>query len=185
MLIVGLGNPGIEYENTRHNIGFMFIDDLTKSLDLDFKYNKNCQALMATKMINNEKHYFIKPLTYMNNSGISVKKVINYYHLEVSSILVIHDDMDLPLGKIRIRPNGSSGGHKGMASIIEQLGTNEINRIRLGISHASDVNVIDYVLTKFTPKEMDILNPILSLAPDICQDYITNGISYIMNHYNG
>ena len=184
MIIVGLGNPGKEYENTRHNIGFMFLDALSKAFNLDFKIDKKANTLVATMVLKEKKHYFLKPLTYMNLSGNAVYSFINYYHLEKEEIIVIHDDMDLPTGKVRIRFRGSSGGHNGIKSIINCLKTEEFNRIRIGIGHEDKNNVIDFVLSKFSKEELDLLEGVLQQAPKMILDYIENGINYIMNNYN-
>lgn len=184
MIIVGLGNPGKEYENTRHNIGFMFLDTLIKPFNLQFKIDKKANALVATTVIKGEKHYFLKPLTYMNLSGNAVASFVNYYHLEKEEILVIHDDMDLPTGKIRIRFRGSSGGHNGIKSLINCLHTEEFNRIRIGIGHEDKNNVIDFVLSKFNQQELELLDEVLQKAPKIILDYLEKGINYIMNNYN-
>lgn len=184
MIIVGLGNPGKEYQNTRHNVGFMFLDSLIEPFKLQFKIDKKANTLVATSIIKGEKHYFLKPLTYMNASGNAVAAFIKYYHLEKEKVIVIHDDMDLPTGKMRIRFKGSSGGHNGIKSIISCLHTEEFDRIRIGIGHEDKNNVIDFVLSNFSAEERKILEEVFVQAPNIIIDYVTHGINYIMNHYN-
>ena len=119
MIIVGLGNPGKEYANTPHNVGFMAVDEIAKNNNIEFKLSKKHNAMIGEGIISGEKSYLIKPLTYMNLSGNAVRSFVEYYNIDVESILIIYDDMDLPLGHLRIRKSGTSGGHKGMKSIIE------------------------------------------------------------------
>ena len=158
MIIVGLGNPGIKYEKTRHNVGFMFVDVVAKANSATFKLDKNLEAMVAEIYIKNEKHILVKPITYMNNSGNAVYKVLNYYKkenkIDVNDLIVIYDDMDLPLGSLRIRKNGSSGGHNGMKSIISCINSTEFKRIRIGIGRPEN-NQIDHVLGKFSKNEIN------------------------------
>lgn len=186
MIIVGLGNPGAEYSSTHHNIGFMALDKVAAFYGATFKKSTRFNGEVANVRVNDKKVYLLKPLTYMNNSGESVGKLSRHYKIDSKDILVIHDDMDLPLGKIRIRKNGSSGGHNGIKSIIAHLGSEEFNRIRFGIDHASGSHddVIDYVLAPFTKREHETIDPILENFPTIIDDYIKNGIDYCMNHHN-
>ncbi len=185
MIIVGLGNIGKEYENTHHNIGFMVLDEVAKANNLTFKLEKKHQAMIAEYIYNGEKHLFVKPTTYMNNSGIAVKSVLDYYKKTNKEILIVYDDLDLPLATIRIRQNGSAGGHNGIKSIIAHLGTQEFSRVRIGIKKEKEMDTINYVLSKFSKKELGTLNPTLSLMPRMIDDYLKNGTNYIMNHYNG
>lgn len=186
MVIVGLGNPGKEYEKTPHNVGFMMVDEIAKSNNINFLLEKKHEALIGTGMINGEKCHLIKPLTYMNLSGKSVRSFVEYYKIPLEDIIVIYDDMDLPLGKLRIRKNGSSGGHKGMKSIIENLGTQEIARIRVGIDKPKEnMEVVDFVLHQLSKKEMEILNETIIKAPSMIDVTIKDGINSMMNIYNG
>lgn len=179
-LIVGLGNPGKEYQNTRHNIGFMTLDNYLAGLD----WKENSYAYYIN--IKNEKKnvLFIKPKTYMNLSGNAVSYFVNYYKINKNDILIIQDDLDLELGKIKLKYNSSSGGHNGIKSIIENLHTQEFLRLKLGISKP-DGNIINYVLDKFSKTELDILNNNKIIINDIIDDFI-NGTSYdkLMNKYN-
>lgn len=188
MLIVGLGNPTEQYANTHHNVGFMALDKIQERYNLKFKKSIKYNALISTFTINNQEIVLMKPLTYMNLSGQSVSKYVKSKHVDLKDILVIYDDMDLPLGKLRIRKNGSSGGHNGIKSIIAELGgTQEFSRVRIGIDKPIDASgnqIIDYVLKKFTKTELDILNPLLDVIPDLVNDLSLSGIDYIMNHYN-
>ncbi|MFH1088379.1 MAG: aminoacyl-tRNA hydrolase [Patescibacteria group bacterium] len=150
-LIVGLGNPGSKYARTRHNIGFMVIDELAKKLDLKFIANKSYIGDWAK----NESVELIKPQTFMNNSGSSVSKIVQKHNLLPQDILIIMDDIDIELGKLRYRTEGSSGGHKGMQSIIDALGTNEFARLKIGIGRPPfGVEPDEYVTQKFTPEQL-------------------------------
>lgn len=188
MLIIGLGNPGKTYEQTHHNVGFMFIDYVAEKLKITFKEEKKFKCYLGEFNLNGQKHYLMKPLTYMNLSGEAVSSFVNYYKIPSEELFVIYDDMDLPLNTRRIRKTGSAGGHNGMKSIINFLGTTNILRLRIGIGRNIKKNtneeVIDYVLSKFTKKELDILCETLSLAPEIVIDLINKGADYIMNNYN-
>lgn len=184
-LIVGLGNPGLKYKKTRHNVGFMFVDSLVKTLKGKFSLNKPMKSMMYEATIGGEKVIIIEPQTYMNLSGEAVKLVKNYYNIDGSDILVIYDDLDLPVGKIRIRKNGSSGGHKGMKSIIELLNTSEIKRVRIGISGCDKDEVIDYVLGKFTKDEAIDISIATDKAYEIIEAFIKETFDNFMSRYNG
>ena len=179
-MIVGLGNPGSEYTGTRHNVGFMILD----SFELQFTNEKKFNALICVKNINNEKVIFVKPQTFMNNSGFSVFKVANYYNIGSEDILVIHDDMDLELGTFKIKSHGSSGGHNGIKSIIESLKTDEFCRLKVGIDHPSE-NTIDYVLGKFSKQEFNKLSQNYILYKEIVENFLIYDSNYLMNRYNG
>ena len=150
-LIVGLGNPGREYEKTRHNIGFNVLDLLADKYNITFSENKKFNALEASFNLIGEKVILVKPLTFMNLSGDSVIKYINYYDIDVNDLLVIHDDLDMELGKIRIVFDSSSGGHNGIKSIINNLNSKKFTRLKIGISHNKNIDTKDYVLGKFKP----------------------------------
>jgi len=180
-LIIGLGNPGKEYENTRHNIGFMIIDNYLKNSTWQNKFN----SLYTTEVINNEKVIFIKPQTYMNLSGNSVIEFVNFYKIDSKDILVIQDDLDLPFGKIRIKINSSAGGHNGIKSIIDRLGTNTFARLKIGISHNTNGDSKDYVLGKFSNEELKTINALYSMTKSIIEDFIKDDIKKVMNDYNG
>ena len=132
-LIVGLGNPGRRYQYTRHNLGFMFVDEIARAFNLKFSKDRNLKSLITSFHLADERIIIIKPQTYMNLSGNAVRIVADYYRIDYEDIIVVYDDLDLPEGKIRIRKSGTSGGHKGMANIIEMLRTDSIKRIRIGI----------------------------------------------------
>lgn len=158
-LIVGLGNPGKEYENTRHNIGWLFLDYLAYIYNVNISKSSN-DALIAEAKIDNEKIIFAKPLTYMNLSGNAVSKLKKWYRLEDKDIIIIFDDIDIPFGTVRYRNKGSGGTHNGMKNIVQMLATQEISRIRIGLGglkHEKQ-NMVDFVLQKFKKDEMEKLN---------------------------
>lgn len=183
-LIVGLGNPGKTYKLTRHNIGFMFIDELAREYKLNFTLNKQLKSEIATTTIFEEKIIIIKPQTYMNLSGEAVLAVMNYYKINPEDIIIIYDDLDLPTGKIRIRKEGSSGGHKGMKNIIELIKTQELKRIRIGIMNNSNIETIDYVLGKFTEAEQALINLSLSKVTNMIKSFIVDSFDDFMNKFN-
>lgn len=147
-LIVGLGNIGKEYDETRHNAGFMTIDHFAEKHGFEFNKQK-FDALIADGGVNGEKVILAKPTTYMNESGRSVRQIVDFYKLDPEDVLVVHDDMDLPTGRLRLRQKGSAGGHNGIKSIIAHLGTEKFKRLRIGIDHPEKQKVVDWVLTRF------------------------------------
>ena len=177
-LIIGLGNPGKEYETTRHNIGFMVIDRFLGNV----KYKEKFNGLYYEKDMG-EKIIFLKPQTFMNNSGNCVKKFVDYYKVASDNILVIHDDLDLEMGKIKYKFNSSSGGHNGIKSIINMIGTQEFLRLKIGISSICKDQVIDYVLGKFNKKELENIE--FDKIIGSINDYIDSDYTYVMNKYNG
>ena len=181
-LIVGLGNIGLKYKQTRHNVGFMFIDQIAKDLNINLKLDKNFKGLYCKTKIGNTDVIFLKPATYMNLSGESVILVKKYFNIDDEDILIIHDDMDLPIGKVRIRANGSSAGQKGMNNIIENLKTSEIKRIRIGIDKGEDS--INHVLGKFTKDEKESVDKVIAIATLMIEDYLNMTFSNFMNKYN-
>ena len=182
-LVVGLGNKGREYENTRHNMGFMLVDRYLQYKNIADKFKEKFNAIYIETTINNEKVIFIKPMTYMNNSGIAVRAFIDFYKLNSEDILVISDDLDLDLGKFRLRRNGSSGGHNGLKSIISHLGTDNFKRLRIGISNDKD-DVINYVLSKFSKKELNEIDTMFDTLVDVLDDYFVMDFTSLMSKYN-
>ncbi len=179
-MIVGLGNPGKEYENTRHNIGFMALD--TYLSNVTWKNDKFADTY-KTK-INNKDVLFVKPTTFMNLSGEAVKYYVNFYKIDIADLMVIHDDMDLNLGDIRIKVDSSSGGHNGIKNIIDNLKTKNFLRLKIGISKPQH-DVIDFVLSKFNKNEQMIINESLIKTKDIIDDFINDeNIERLMNKYN-
>ena len=183
-LIVGLGNPGKEYEKTRHNAGFMALDILAHKLDT--KINKiKFKGLLGETNYKGEKLILLKPQTYMNLSGQSVVEVVNFYKIPKNNIIVIYDDMDLPVGRLRIRPEGTSGGQKGMDSIIYQLGTDEFCRIRIGIGRPKGPQKgVGHVLGKFYGEEIEKIGNTLEAVTEAALLIINHGVSEAMNKYN-
>jgi PTH1 family peptidyl-tRNA hydrolase len=183
-LIVGLGNPGKEYAQNRHNAGFMAVDKLAERLGVKFSRMQS-NALVTKATVQNKKLILAKPRTFMNLSGQAVGALAKFYKLEKENILVVYDDVDLPFDSIRLRPEGGSGGHKGMKSIIERLGTQDFARLRIGIDRPKgQMNTPDYVLQDFSKDEIAVLPFILNKAVDAALDFVHNGIEIAMNTYN-
>ncbi|MCJ7583827.1 MAG: aminoacyl-tRNA hydrolase [Anaerolineales bacterium] len=184
-LIVGLGNPGREYRENRHNIGSMLIDRLAVKLNVRFTRLQS-KALVASAVYNERKIILAKPQTFMNLSGQSVQGLVRFYKLPLTNFLIAHDDLDLPPGTIRIRPDGGSAGQKGMESIIERLGTDEFPRLRLGIGRPPGrMEAPDYVLQDFSAGEMTGISEMLNRAVDAALTWVIDGLNSAMNKYNG
>lgn len=179
-LIVGLGNPGREYENTRHNIGFMVLDHFTNE-----QFKEKFNGLYAKTLINGEQVILLKPLSYMNLSGTVVRKFVDYFNIKIEDILVIQDDLDMPFAKIRLRKSGSCGGHNGIRNIIDNLGTQDIKRLKVGIAHNRDIDTKDYVLSKFDKESIEKLNNLFKTTDNLLNDFLTLNFDLLMNRYNG
>ncbi len=182
-LIVGLGNPDKEYENTRHNVGFMVIDRLADFFQVSVSINKFKGQYTKFKY-KGEDIILLKPMTYMNNSGESVIQVMNYFKIDVQDLLVIYDDMDMPTGKLRLRQCGSSGGHNGMKSIIQHVGTQTFQRIRVGIDKHPRMQVVDYVLGHFSKTEQPLINEGIENAVKAVEIFLDKGFVAAMNAFN-
>ncbi|GAB6183497.1 aminoacyl-tRNA hydrolase [Thermodesulfovibrio hydrogeniphilus] len=184
VLIVGLGNPGRKYRNTRHNVGFRVIDELAEKFD--FSFREHDDYLIAEGKIKDKDVILLKPLTYMNLSGRAVNKVANDKILKnlPNSLIVIHDDLDLPVGKIKIKKSGSSGGHKGVQSIINSIGNHNFIRIRIGIDKPSDGDISDYVLSPFSKEEKPLIEEKVLQATDAIVTILDEGVEKAMNIYN-
>jgi peptidyl-tRNA hydrolase, PTH1 family len=182
-LIVGLGNPGAKYDRTRHNIGFDLIDQVAKRWQISIADQKKFQGMVGEGWVNRQKIVLLKPQTFMNLSGQSVRAVLDWYKLEPTEVLVLYDDLDLPLGKLRIRLSGSAGGHNGMKSIISHLGTNAFPRLRMGIGKTND-ETIAHVLGKFSVAESAIVGEILQIAGDAVDLSVGSGVEKAMNKFN-
>ncbi len=182
--IVGLGNPGKKYEKTRHNVGFMVLDELAKRHD--WKINKSkFNGLYTIETIDQTKVILLKPQTYMNLSGDSIRQLMDFYELEESDILVIYDDLDLITGKIRLRQKGGHGGHNGMRSIIDQLGTKGFNRLRIGVDRpVPKMTVVDHVLGKFDPTQEQLVQDSINKAIDACDAWMSKSFQEVMNDFN-
>jgi PTH1 family peptidyl-tRNA hydrolase len=182
-MIVGLGNPGDEYADTRHNTGFKVIDLLAESLGIDVR-KKKFGARFGMGELAGEKLILLKPWQFMNLSGQAVSTTMGFYKLSVSNLLVVTDDMDLQTGRIRLRSKGSAGGHNGLADVIDKLGTNEFARCRVGIGHGSDEEAVDYVLDKPSETERPLLVGAIDRARDAVLCWIEFGIETAMNKFN-
>lgn len=183
-LIVGLGNPGNDYKNTRHNIGFMVIDKICDKLNIVLDKEKFNGIWIKTKY-KNEEVIFCKPLTYMNNSGECVRKLVDFFNIDLKDIIVIFDDKEINLGKLRLREKGSSGGQNGMKSIINHLNSDQIKRIRCGVGKESKMDAASFVLSKFSKDELDLLEKVVDKASDGALACLENNFSVVMNKYNG
>jgi len=179
-LVVGLGNPGKEYKNTRHNIGFIVLDALLS----DSKWSSKFNGLYTEKNFNGEKIIFLKPQSFMNLSGGVVRKFVEYFDINYEDVLIIQDDLDLDIGKLRIKYDSSAGGHNGIKDIIKNLGTQKLLRLKIGIS-ASLGDTKDYVLSSFSKKEMDELDKNMQKYFSVIEDFVNNDAIYLMNKYNG
>jgi peptidyl-tRNA hydrolase, PTH1 family len=184
-LIIGLGNPGREYRETRHNLGFMLLDRLAVKLNTRFTRLQS-KALVASAIYREQKGILAKPQTFMNLSGQSVQGLVHFYKVPLNQIMVAHDDLDLPPGTIRIRPDGGSAGQKGMESILERFGTDEFPRLRMGIGRPPGrMSGPDYVLQDFSNAEMTVVSEILDRAVEAVLCFVTDGLDTAMNKYNG
>ena len=184
-LIVGLGNPGLAYRHNRHNVGFMVADALADKLEIPLKRVK-FKAQIGNGKLEDIPIIIAKPLTFMNNSGEAVAPLVHYFKVPLERLLVIHDDMDLPLGTLRMRPSGGSAGHNGMLSIFDKLGTNAIPRLRVGIGRPPGrMDPADYVLQDFPKSEEELLSMVIAQACEAALAFITNGLEKAMNTYNG
>lgn len=181
-LIVGLGNKGNEYNNTRHNVGFMVIDNYINKNNLTLK--SKLDGLYAETIINGEKVIFLKPQNYINLSGDVISKYIKYFKIDIKDILVIHDDMDLEIGTFKIKYKGGSAGHNGLKNIESNLKTNEYKRIKIGISK-NNIDKVDYVLGKFSSTELSKLNKVIDITYNIIEDFVSLSFENLMNKYNG
>jgi peptidyl-tRNA hydrolase, PTH1 family len=184
-LIVGLGNPGIEYQFTPHNLGFLTIDVLANDIGVEVR-NRNCRALTARAVIEEQQVLLAKPETYMNLSGMAVRELVGKYEADPGKdLIVVYDELDLPLGRIRIRQRGSSAGHNGMESIIGALGTQEFLRVRLGVGPEKKVSDgAKYLLSPFRKAQLKVLDEILDAASDAVRVILKEGPAAAMNRFN-
>ena len=180
-LVIGLGNPGSEYNNTRHNIGFMYLDYLYGDC---FKKNIKFNALEYETIINNEKVIFIKPLSYMNLSGEVVIKYVNFYKINIDDVLVIQDDMDMDIGRYKLLFNHGDGGHNGIKDINNKLNSKRYLRLKIGISKRSDIDIKNFVLGKFSNDELKIVNDIFNNLRELINDYVLMDIDRLICKYN-
>jgi peptidyl-tRNA hydrolase, PTH1 family len=184
-LLIGLGNPGREYRDTRHNVGFMLIDRLIVRLNAR-GMKVQSKAIVTTATYEDRKLILAKPQTYMNLSGQSAQGLLNFYKLPVENMLIAHDDLDIPFGTIRIRPKGGPGGQGGMASAISQLGTKDFPRLRIGIGRPSGrMDPAAYFIQNFSREELKVLSEIVDRAAEAALEFVKNGLDSAMNKYNG
>ena len=181
-LVAGLGNPGKEYDLTPHNMGFMVCDSLSFLFNFEFGFQKKFQGLFGFFYLNTSKIGVLKPMTYMNLSGNSVASAVSFYNMAHSRLIVVHDDIDLQLGRIRIKKNSSSGGHRGVESVIRALGSQDFNRVKIGVGREGDP--ARYVLTKFNDEEIDLVKRIVEKASEAVISIIKDGVAETMSKYN-
>ncbi len=182
-IIAGLGNPGMKYARNRHNVGFMVLDALARGEHKKFERQRFNAQLLEVNLAG-ERVLLVKPQTYMNLSGSAVGKLAAFYRLPRAAVMVVYDDLDLPLGKIRLRANGSSGGHHGMESVIQHLGGNDIPRLRIGIGRPDPKQDIGHVLGNFHDDEMSVLDDVLARAEQALRVWVRDGIVKAMNEFN-
>lgn len=183
-LIVGLGNPGRRYKNTRHNIGFRVIDELLQRTRTTNLQNM-CQSLVAQTELHGSEALFAKPLTYMNHSGRAVSEMVHQFDIALEDLCVVYDDIHLDIGVLRIRRSGSDGGHKGIKSIQNLLNTQEVALMRIGIGKPDNEHWVDYVLSEFLPAEWQEIDFMIQRAADAVETLIAGGIQTAMNRFNG
>ena len=186
-IVIGLGNPGLKYEFTRHNIGFRIVDSLAKDIKIEFKKIKSYYSLISRGIINNHKIMLVKPQTFMNLSGRAVSRVVSYYKIPLQDLLVVYDDLNLESGQIRIRKKGSAGGHKGIESIMQYLHSEDIPRLRIGIGDPSinfNFDSASYVLSNFNGDEEDRIKETIKLSTEAIKTVIEDGFENAMRKYN-
>ncbi len=185
--MVGLGNPGSKYEFTRHNIGFRIVDSLARDMGTEFKKVKSYYSLISRGTINNHKVMLVKPQTFMNLSGRAVSRVVSYYKISLQDLLIVYDDLNLESGQVRIRKKGSAGGHKGIESIMQYLNSEDIPRLRIGISNPSvnfNFDCVSYVLSNFNNDEKDKIEEVIQLSTEAIKTIIEDGFEKAMRKYN-
>ena len=182
-LIVGLGNPGKEYENTRHNVGYITLSKCSKEYGFDFNKSKFTGSYGETT-INGEKYLFLLPEKYMNLSGEVVRDYVNYFKIDVDDILIISDDLDMETGKVKLKPNGSSGGHNGLKNIELHLGTSNYKRLKIGIANNKYMDTKDYVLGRFSKEEMELIDKATDKAVAAIKDFSSLSYDRLMSKYN-
>ncbi len=184
-MIVGLGNIGTRYDETRHNTGFMVVDQMALDYHLGAFKHAKVEAVIASGMIGTERVLLVKPTTFMNDSGRAVKPLVDYYKIDLEDLMVIQDDLDMKVGALRIKDHGKSGGHNGIKSLIQYLGTDKFNRIKLGIDHPKVGTVVGHVLGKFNPDERPKFDDAVAKAENALADWVHGAtVNELMNKYN-
>jgi len=183
-LIVGLGNPGKQYNNTRHNVGFMVVDYLASTLNMEIDTKKG-DALYSQTTINGEKVILLKPQRFINLSGEVVAEFVKYFKISIDDILIINDDLDLQIGSYKLKSHGSSGGHNGLKNIELHLGTQEYKRLKIGISNNKTIDTKDYVLGSFSQDEKVAIDDVIKKAASVAMDFVKIDFIALMNKYNG
>jgi len=183
-ILLGLGNPGKKYHKNRHNVGFMVIDTLASGLGVRFRKKNALLAAVAQADIDKASLVLAKPLTYMNNSGLACRHISAFYKVSLADMLVVYDDADLKLGVLRFSKSGSSGGHRGLTSLIEIMETTQIKRLRVGIGNTRETDLSDYVLSDFDPAETPMVAEVVERARQACLEWTHNGIEAAMQKYN-
>lgn len=184
-VIVGLGNPGKQYENTPHNAGFSVVDKLADRFDCSFRKSLRFDASIAKALYRDEDVLLVKPETYMNRSGVAVASILKYRSGVIGDLVVVLDDADLERGHLRIRSGGGSGGHKGLGSIIENLGDNAFIRVRIGIGRRAGDDLVDHVLSTYSAGDKKKMSEVFKVAADAVESILASGVSEAMNKFNG
>ena len=184
-LIAGLGNPGLKYKNTRHNVGFKVLNLWAKSLGVRLD-RRRFQGRFARTKFRNVDVILLRPMTYMNRSGNSIRACIDFFNLQPENVLLIHDDVDLPMGRVKVVREGGSGGHRGVLSAIQHLGTQEFPRIKIGVGRPRQEgeSVEDFVLKSFYRDEKDVVEEVIEVATQACELIVDSGVDVAMNHIN-
>ena len=181
-IIAGLGNPEEKYNGTRHNIGFEVVDLLAEKLNVSWQ--EKFDGLLGEVRYNNEKLLLLKPLTYMNLSGRSVSALANFYKINIEDIFIIHDEMNIPYNTLKLRRNGSAGGHNGLKSIIESTGSMEFPRLKMGIGRDNSKDVVSYVLGKYNPEQLKVYDDFLQRGVNACMEFLNKGLNKAMTEFN-
>jgi PTH1 family peptidyl-tRNA hydrolase len=181
--LVGLGNPGRQYLQTRHNAGFLAIDRIADTVNIKLD-KKGFHSLYGKGLVDNKPVILVKPQTYMNLSGEATGRIINYYRVPLNQVLIIYDDLDLQLGMIRIRLSGSAGGHNGLTSVLSSIGSQSVPRLRVGIGRPTSETVVDYVLSAFSGQQMETFKASILKAAEAAIYFVTDGPEYAMNRFN-
>ena len=183
-LVVGLGNPGAKYDGTRHNVGFEVVDRLAAG-GAGTAFTSKFDGLLAEAEIDFRRILLLKPMTFMNLSGRSVRQAVQFYKIDLADVIVVCDDLSLPLGKLRLRPGGSDGGQKGLRDIAAQLGTQDFARLRIGLGERGPIDAADFVLSRFRPAERPVIDDALITATQAVAVWASQGLQEAMNHFNG